>query len=312
MSREPLELGLFKGVLDEVRIENPTAPPARRRAVAVRWRSGRLHRARPCLSGENPEFAPVPGGQALKPGPRGLTDSQPSRLAARAGLGRIDCSVYFDKLPTETRHLAIKDGEYQLRLNSPAEGGCFAFFVNLDGWEPRVCDKQRVVPGQWYRVTACWDGSALTLDVNGQRTRVTRSGLAKPTDDPLVIGGLRGLIDNVRIENPRLPTFQVHDARQAHAILLVGRPEKLTTTVRNVGTTAKQVAVRFELPPGVRAWARQSTSSASCRPEPNERSSGASRPRRRFSIRGDSGNRRRTAPAAGADDCLTEVQFPVI
>jgi len=27
-SREPLELGLFEGVLDEVRIENPTAPPS--------------------------------------------------------------------------------------------------------------------------------------------------------------------------------------------------------------------------------------------------------------------------------------------
>ncbi|MDZ7616546.1 MAG: right-handed parallel beta-helix repeat-containing protein, partial [Patescibacteria group bacterium] len=119
-------------------------------------------------------------------------------------------------------------------------------------WEPRVSSNQPVVPGQWYRVTACWDGSALTLDVNGQRTRVTRSGLAKPTENPLVIGRHRGLMDNLRIENPRLPTFQVRDARQEHAILLVQRAEKLTTTVRNVGTAAEQVAVRFQLPPGVR------------------------------------------------------------
>ena len=137
-------------------------------------------------------------------------------------------------------------------MNSPEEGGCFAFFVNLDGWEPRVCSDERVVPGRWYRLTARWDGFALTLDVNGQRTRVTRSGLPKPTDNPLVIGGLGGLIDNLKIENPRLPTLQVRDARQEHAILCAGRPEKLTTSIRNVGTGTEQVVVRFELPPGMR------------------------------------------------------------
>ena len=111
---------------------------------------------------------------------------------------------------------------------------------------------QRVVPGRWYRLTARWDGLALTLDVNGRRTRVTRSGLPKPTDNPLVIGGLGGLIDNLKIENPRLPTLQVRDARQEHAILCAGRPEKLTTSIRNVGTGTEQVVVRFELPPGTR------------------------------------------------------------
>jgi hypothetical protein len=98
---------------------------------------------------------------------------------------RIDCSVRLEKLPAEGRHIAIKDGAYQLRLNSQKEGGCFAFFVNLDGWEPRVCCDERVVPGQWYRLTARWDGSALTLDVNGKRSRVMRSGLAKATGKPL-------------------------------------------------------------------------------------------------------------------------------
>ncbi len=67
-----------------------------------------------------------------------------------------------------------------------------------------------------------------------------------------MIGGLGGLIDNLKIENPRLPTLQVRDARQEHAILLAGRPEKLTTTIRNVGTAAGQVVVRFQLPAGTR------------------------------------------------------------
>ncbi|MDZ7618733.1 MAG: LamG domain-containing protein, partial [Patescibacteria group bacterium] len=130
-SREPLELGLFEGVLDEVRIENPNAPPA----GVAQWlfegdlldSTGRGH----SLTGEKAEFVPVPGGQAIKSGPRGLQAASHPDLQVAPGL-RIDCSVYFDELPSETRHLVSKDGEYQLRLNTTAEGACFAFFVNLD------------------------------------------------------------------------------------------------------------------------------------------------------------------------------------
>ena len=251
-SGEPLELGPFDGVLDEVRIENPAAPPA---GVAQWLFEGNLRDSSGHgyhLSGKEIDFVPVPGGQALESGSRAVQVASNPNLQLAPGF-RIDCSVYFEKLPAETRHIAIKDGEYQLRLNSAKEGGCFAFFVNLDGWEPRVCSEQRVVPGQWYRLTAAWDGFALTLDVNGQRSRMMRSGLAKATGNPLVIGGLGGLIDNLRIENPRLPTLQVRAARQEHAILLAGRPEKLTTTIRNIGTATEQVVVRFQLPAGTRS-----------------------------------------------------------
>ena len=250
-SYEPLELGLFEGVLDEVRIENPVAPSS----GVARWlfegnlRDSSQHGYH--LSGEDVDFVPVPGGQALKSGSRAVQVASHPDLQLAPGF-RIDCSVYFERLPAGSRYIAIKDGEYQLRLNSPAEGGCFAFFVNLDGWEPRVCCEQRVAPGQWYRLTASWDGFALTLDVNGQRSRMTRSGLAKATDSPLVIGGLGGLIHNLRIENPRLPTLQVRDVRQEHAILLAGRPEKLTATIRNVGRATEQVVVRFRPPAGTR------------------------------------------------------------
>jgi hypothetical protein len=250
-SSEPLELGLFAGVLDEVRIENPAAPPA---GVAqwlfegdLRDSSGHGHH----LSGEDCAFVSVPGGRALRSGSRALQVASDAELQLAPGL-RIDCSVRFDSLPIQTRHIALKDGEYQLRLNSPEEGGCFAFFVNLDGWEPRVCSPERPVPGKWYRLTAGWDGFALTLDVNGRRSRMTRSGLVKATDNPLAIGGLGGLIDNLKIENPRLPTLQVRAARQEHAILLAGRPERLITTIRNVGRAAEQVVVRFQAPAGVR------------------------------------------------------------
>lgn len=250
-SSEPLELGLFDGVLDEVRIENPAAPPS---GVAqwlfdgdLRDSSGHGHD----LTGKEVQFAPVPGGQALKSGARAVQAASSPSLQLAPGF-RIDGSVCFEKLPAEGRMIAIKNGEYQLRLNSPKEGGCFAFFVNLDGWEPRVCSEQRVVPGRWYRVTARWDGAALTLDVNGQRSRLTRTGLAKPTDNPLVIGGVGGLLDNLKIENPRLPLLRARAARQEHTILLAGRPEKFTTTIRNIGTPAERVDARFRLPAGTR------------------------------------------------------------
>lgn len=250
-SREPLELGQFNGVLDELRIDNPRAQFA---GVAqwlfdgnLRDSSGNGHD----LRGPDVEFASVPRGQALQSRSEKVQVASHPDLQLSPGL-RIDCSVYFDEIPASTRQIAIKNGEYQLRLNAPDEGGCFAFFVHLDGWEPRVTSDERVVPGRWYRVAAGWDGFALTLDVNGRRTRVTRSGLPQPTGDPLVIGGLGGLIDELSIENPRLPTLRVRDARQEHAILCAARPENLTTAIRNLGTGAESVHVRFELPPGVR------------------------------------------------------------
>ncbi|MCY2988819.1 MAG: right-handed parallel beta-helix repeat-containing protein [Planctomycetota bacterium] len=250
-SGEPLELGPFAGILDELRIENPGAQFS---GVAQWLFDGNLHDSSGHgydLLGKDVEFAPVPGGQALKSGSRSVHVASHPQLQLAPGF-RIDGSLYFEQTPAGSRIIAIKNGEYQLRVNSPEEGGCFAFFVNLDGWEPRVCSDQRVVPGRWYRLTARWDGLALTLDVNGRRTRVVRSGLPKPTDNPLVIGGLGGRIDNLKIENPRLPTLLVRDARQEHAILCVGRPEQLTTSIRNVGTGTEQVVVRFELPPGTR------------------------------------------------------------
>jgi len=250
-SNEPLELGLFKGVLDEVRIENPAAPFS---GVAQWLFEGYLRDSSTHgydLSGKDVSFVPVPGGQALKSGSRAVHVESNSNLQLAPGF-RIDCSVYFEKLPVEDSYIVIKNGEYQLRLNSQKEGGCFAFFVNLGGWEPRVCSKQRVEPGKWYRLTACWDGVDLTLDVNGERSHTARSGLAKPTDNPLMIGGPGEWIDNLKIENPRLPMLLAQRTRQEHAILLLGRSEKLTTQVRNVGTGVEQVTVQFKLPSGTR------------------------------------------------------------
>ena len=250
-SHEPIELGDFDGVLDEVRIENPGA----RYTGVAQWRfDGDLRDSSEHeyhLTGDKVHYVPVPGGQALKSGSGKVQIANNPDLQLAAGM-RIDCSVYFEEAPSETRYIVVKNGEYQLRVNPPNEGGGFAFFANLNGWEPRVSSDERVVAGRWYRLIAQWDGFALTLDVNGNRSRTVRSGLPKPTDSPLVIRGFGGWIDNLSIENPRLPTLHVRDVRQEHAILCVGRPEKLTTSIRNVGMDAEGVAVRLEPPRGTR------------------------------------------------------------
>ncbi len=250
-SREPLEMGLFEGVLDEVRIENPAARPS---GVAQWLFEGNLRDSSEHgqdLAGKDAQFAAVEGGQALRCASGPVQAAGSAELQLAPGF-RLDTSVCFETLPPEGRQIAFKDGEYQLRLNPAKEGGRFAFFVNLDGWEPRVTSEEPVEAGRWYRLTAGWDGFALTLDVNGRRERLTRSGLPKGTTSPLLIGGAGELIDNLKIENSRLPVFQIRDARQEHAIMLAGRPEKLTTTIRNLGTGAERVAARFKLPEGVR------------------------------------------------------------
>ena len=249
-SHQPLELGDFDGVLDDVRIENPNA----RYTGAALWRfDGDTRDASEHgyhLTAKDPEFVRVPGGQALKSTSAVKAPNVPD-LQVAPGM-RIDCSVYFEEPPKDSQRIVFKEGEYQLRVNPASEGGMFAFFVNLGGWEPRVNSTERVVPGKWYRVTAQWSGTDLTLDVNGERKRVTRSGIPQATDNPLVVGGGGVWIDNLAIENPRLPTLQVRDVRQEHAILCAGRPEKLTVSLRNIGMEARQTAVRLELPPGVR------------------------------------------------------------
>ncbi|NCP35009.1 MAG: LamG domain-containing protein, partial [Armatimonadetes bacterium] len=114
------------------------------------------------------------------------------------------------------QNLVRKEGEYMLRVNPPNEGSNFSFFVNLSGWEPRVQIKRPVQAGVWYRVIARWDGSALTLHVNGEKSRLVRGGLPHVTDNPVTIGGPDLRIDELRLENPRLPVVQVRELSQEH------------------------------------------------------------------------------------------------
>lgn len=245
----PLEFGPFDGVLDEVSLTNPAAGES---GVAhwpfdddLRDTTGRGHD----LTAPAASFVDGRVGRAVELG-RALSVPDHEDLRLAAGL-RIDCTVRFDELPTGYGYLAMKDGEYQLRVDSQAEGGRFSFFVNLDGWEPRVQSTVRAEVGVWYRLSARWDGQALTLEVNGQRSRTLRSGLPRPGDRPLVLGPLAARLDDLRIENPRLPVLRLSALHQDETLLLAGRPERLSGMVENLGSPTEAATATLLAGPGV-------------------------------------------------------------
>ncbi len=249
-TREPLHLGAFDGELADLRI----ASPGGSRTGEACWpfegdardASGRGHD----FAAPGRTFVPVPGGQALVAGGAALSVPSAPGLQVAPGF-RVDCSLLLNALPAGITPVVIKEGEYQLRLDPQAEGGKLAFFVNLNGWEPRVRSECRIETGTWYRVSAQWDGLALTLDVNGERTEVLRSGTAKPGDSPLTLGRFNGLLDNVRIENPRPAVVRLRDLTTESVLLRAGRSERVTGVVRNFGNAVTGCVVSLELPRGV-------------------------------------------------------------
>ncbi len=156
------------------------------------------------LTVEDPCFVPGHHGQALKSGHEYVEVQSRPELELAPGL-LIDCWVNFSQQPTGYNHFVGKEDEYMLRVDPPSEGNQFAFFVKLNGsWEPRVRCGEAVKPDLWYHVIAQWDGKQITLEVNGKKESVRRSGSIMPTDEPLEIGAFDGMIDELRIENPAM------------------------------------------------------------------------------------------------------------
>ncbi len=249
-SREPLHLGPFDGELDDLRI----ACPGNARLSSVYWpfdgdtrdASGHGHDA----EAKSPAFVPVRGMQALLASSASLSVPSSPDLQLAPGL-RLDLSVLFRELPEAGTTFLLKDGEYQLRLDPRKEGGHFAFFVNLNGWEPRVRCERAVETGVWYRVAARWDALKLSLDVNGEHAELARSGVAHPGDKPLTFGRFNGLLDNVRIENPKPAVVYLRDITTGSTLLRAGRAERLSGVVRNYGNAVTGCVVTLDLPPGL-------------------------------------------------------------
>jgi hypothetical protein len=250
MTREPLHLGSFEGDLDELQIASLDGG----RTSTAYWlfngdtrdASGHGHDA----AAKNPAFAPVCGGQALQAGSCSLSVASTPALQLAPGL-RLDCSVFFNELPAAGATFLLKDGEYQLRLDPQTEGGHFAFFVNLNGWEPRVRSECRAATGVWYRVSASWDALSLTLDVSGEHAEIKRLGMAHPGNKPLIFGRFNGLLDNVRIENPKPSVVRLKNVSTESTLLRAGQAERLSGTLHNFGNAVTGCVVTLELPQGV-------------------------------------------------------------
>jgi hypothetical protein len=251
VSSAPLHFGPFRAAIEEVRLVNPDAPHTEEAFWPFEGdladASGHGHDG----TAESATFVPGPTGQALGSLARPMRVPSSPELQVAPGF-HLDCRVHFEEVPADQHNIVAKEGEFMLRVDPPQEGSDLAFFVNSDGWEPRVRTNRPVQAGQWYRVIAHWDGLTLTLDVNGERTETMRSGRCRPSDNPVTIGGPGMWVDEVRIENPKRPVVRVAHVTQEHAIMRAGIPETLTAVVQNLGQEVPGVSASIELPETVR------------------------------------------------------------
>lgn len=250
-SHEQLEFGPFKGLIEDVRLENPNAAS---KATAywpfeseLRDVSGQGH------DGKATDASFVVGAAGLALGAMPQPMSVPSSPFLQIAPGfHLDCRVRFEEVPPDQLNIVAKEGEFMLRVDPAQEGSDLAFFVNLDGWEPRVRTNQPIKVGEWYRILADWDGVRLTLEVNGTRKYLTRGGLAHATDGPVTIGGPGMEVDEVLIENPKEPTLRVVHLTQEHAIMRAGIPETITAVVQNLSQEVQGASVSLVVPGAIR------------------------------------------------------------
>jgi hypothetical protein len=246
-----VKIGPFRGAIDEVRVQNPAGAST----AQAFWRfegdltdaSGHGHDG----LAEGARFVDGPVGKALGPLAQPVVVPDSPDLQVAPGF-HMDCRVYFEKVPTDIQTIVAKDGEFMLRVDPPKEGSDLAFFVNLGGWEPRVRTQRPIQAGQWYRIVVHWDGMALTMDVNGLPSRTMRSGVPRPNNNPVTIGGPGMIVDEVRIDNPKLPAVRIAHVTQEHAIPRAGVPETLTAVVENLSQEVDAVSIRLATPAAVR------------------------------------------------------------
>lgn len=247
----PVRFGPFNGAIENVRLENPagasTTQAFWRFEGDLRDASGHAHDG----FAEGAKFVDGVVGRALAPLAQPMVVPDSPDLQIAPGF-HLDCRVRFDKVPEGMPTIVAKEGEFMLRVDPPKEGSDLAFFVNLGGWEPRVRTEWPIQAGQWYRIVAHWDGMALTLDVNGLQSRTIRSGVPRPTSNPVTIGGPGMTVDEVRIDNPRLPAVRIVHVTQEHAIPRVGVPETLSAVVQNLSQQVAGASVRLTVPTSVR------------------------------------------------------------
>jgi len=115
------------------------------------------------------------------------------------------------------RVILVKNNQYLMRIDNPAEGNKMSTFINLGGWEPRA---SAIVPdlNKWIHYAAVYDSTAkkITIYVNGEvQGEVAREGSSTPNTDAINIGSwgtgsyFVGTIDDVGIFNVALSAADV-------------------------------------------------------------------------------------------------------
>lgn len=243
----PLVLGAFDGECDDLTLASLRKTPA----GVANWTFEKTLEDRAAaphtLTPDKAVYAPVPGGFALDAATTSYTTPSVPDLQLAPGL-RIDCSVLFRELPTGITTLVSKHAEYMLRVDPKKEGNRLSFFVFLNGWEPRVQTDFAIQTGVWYRISAQWNGTAAILDVNGDRNTVMRTGKCVAGDAPLSIGRFNGLLDNLRIENPKLPQLTLLRSTTESVLLQAGRSERIRAVVTNPGQFPASGTITLEVP----------------------------------------------------------------
>ena len=152
------------------------------------------------LEAGTPAFTTVGADQVLAAG-CGLAWADAPVLRLRPEM-EIRCRFRLDATRETTQTLAMKDGEYILRVDWQNEGGNLSFFVQIDGkWEGRLRGPV-VQTGVWYDVRAQWTGTSMVMDVNGESFSCGRAGRIQSKAEPLETGPIAGVIDRLEVRNP--------------------------------------------------------------------------------------------------------------
>ena len=168
---------------------------------------------------------------------------------------RLQCEIVFNEMPQGETYLIQKNNEYLLRYDMGNDGtGAFNFFCHLNGrWEPRANCPLPLEIGKRYDIVAAWDGSFNYLHVNGKAIDKARIGIADPTENPLVLGGFKGKINHLVIENPQLPMPLFRDMRCMDILPTAGQEFGYQAWLDNAGSNLEDCTVVIEPSKGMEA-----------------------------------------------------------
>ena len=168
-----------------------------------------------------------------------------------------------DTSPNTYQRIVEMWDSYILRLDNPPENSKLSFFTFLNSNpEPRLSFSMPALQ-QWHQVFAVWDGTNMSLWLDGAKRTAPRAGPPTPKPNTLRLGQhFLGAIDEVKIYDRALtddeilaqvPPKLVSVLHVAQPIGDLGRPLAISCTLSNAGgQPLENGSVELALPPGVR------------------------------------------------------------